>query len=118
MASSPAIPSNNPANDGAVSPDRPRVEGKFVWVGDEKLYVRGATYGTFAGNGDGHDYPDPDLVAADFAGMAASGLNAVRTYTVPPRWLLDLAAEHGPLAMGGLPWEHPVALLEDRAPAG
>ena len=23
--------------------------------------------------------------------MAANGVNAVRTYTVPPRWLLDLA---------------------------
>jgi DNA-binding XRE family transcriptional regulator len=26
--------------------------------------------------------------------MAASGVNALRTYTVPPRWLLDLAHAH------------------------
>ena len=32
--------------------------------------------------------------------MAANGINAVRTYTVPPRWLLDLAAEHGLLRDG------------------
>ena len=25
-----------------------RHEGKFLWAGDEKLYVRGVTYGTFA----------------------------------------------------------------------
>jgi O-antigen biosynthesis protein len=93
---------------------RPRVEGKFLWVGDEKLYVRGATYGTFATNGDGTDYPDPDVVDADFERMAASGLNAVRTYTVPPAWLLDLAADRGLFVMVGLPWEHHVAFLEDK----
>ena len=26
--------------------------------------------------------------------MAASGINAIRTYTVPPRWLLDEALKH------------------------
>ena len=95
-------------------PPRPRVEGKFVWVGEEKLHIRGATYGTFATNGDGTDYPDPDVVSMDFERMAASGFNAVRTYTVPPPWLLDLAAEHGLLVMVGLPWEHHVAFLEGK----
>ncbi len=27
---------------------RPRAEGKFFFVGEEKLYVRGVTYGPFA----------------------------------------------------------------------
>jgi hypothetical protein len=36
------------------------------------------------------------LVEADFALMEASGVNALRTYTVPPRWLLDAAQRHGP----------------------
>jgi hypothetical protein len=27
--------------------------------------------------------------------MAASGVNAVRTYTLPPRWFLDAAHHHG-----------------------
>ena len=46
--------------------------------------------------------------------MAAHGINAVRTYTVPPRWLLDLASEHGLFVMVGLAWEQHVAFLEDR----
>ena len=108
--------------DGApeVSPSvhpRPQVEGKFLWVGGEKLYVRGATYGTFAADEDGTDYPEPQAVAADFERMASSGLNAVRTYTVPPSWLLDLAGEHGLYVMVGLPWEHHVAFLEDKRQA-
>ncbi|MCD6015157.1 MAG: glycosyl transferase family 2 [Solirubrobacterales bacterium] len=46
--------------------------------------------------------------------MAASGFNAVRTYTVPPRWLLDLAADHGLFVMVGLPWEQHIPFLDDR----
>src|SRR3712207_1346816 len=44
--------------------------------------------------------------------MAANGLNAVRTYTVPPRWLLDTAQRNGLYVMVGLPWEQHVAFLE------
>jgi O-antigen biosynthesis protein len=45
--------------------------------------------------------------------MAANGINAIRTYTVPPRWLLDLASEHGLYLMVGLPWEQHVTFLDD-----
>ncbi len=62
---------------------RPRVQGKFIFVGDEKLYVRGVTYGTFRLDEDGNETHDPRVVEQDFALMAANGLNAIRTYTVP-----------------------------------
>src|SRR5206468_1338833 len=42
------------------------------------------------------------------------GMNAIRTYTVPPRWLLDIAMEHGLRVMIGLPWEQHITFLEDR----
>jgi glycosyltransferase involved in cell wall biosynthesis len=76
--------------------------------------VRGVTYGTFAPRAGGHQFPAPETVVADFALMAASGVNAVRTYTVPPRWLLDIATESRLVVMVGLPWEQHVAFLEDR----
>src|SRR5580765_4637866 len=44
--------------------------------------------------------------------MAATGVNAVRTYTAPPRWLLDAAQRHGLRVMIGLPWEQHVAFLD------
>jgi GT2 family glycosyltransferase len=91
--------------------------GKFLWVGDEKLYVRGVTYGTFRRDAEGHQYPPQQIVAADFARMAANGLNAVRTYTVPPDWLLDTALAHGLWVMVGLAWEQHVDFLESRARA-
>jgi glycosyltransferase involved in cell wall biosynthesis len=98
-----------------VTPGRPEARGKFLYAGDEKLYVRGVTYGTFAPGLDGSDYPRPAVVAADFSRMRENGINAVRTYTCPPRWLLDLAAEHGLRVMVGLAWEQHVAFLEERA---
>src|SRR4051794_33568441 len=95
---------------------RVRVQGKFLFRGDEKLYLKGVTYGTFAAGPDG-DYPPPPRVDADFAAMAAFGINTVRTYTVPPRWLLDAAERHGLLVMAGLPWEQHVAFLAERSRA-
>lgn len=93
---------------------RPRVEGKFIFVGDEKLYIRGVTYGPFRPNENGCEYHTPEVVDRDFAQMAASGINAVRTYTVPPRWLLDAAQNHGLRVMVGLPWEEHITFLDDR----
>jgi len=92
---------------------RPRVCGKFIFAGDQKIYIRGVTYGTFGPSEDGHQYPTPDIVARDFALMATNNINAVRTYTVPPRWLLDLAHEHSLWVMVGLPWEQHITFLDD-----
>jgi O-antigen biosynthesis protein len=93
---------------------RCEAHGKFLFVGDEKLYVRGVTYGPFRPDAEGEVYPDPNVVAEDFARIAAAGANAVRLYTVPPRWLLDLAAEHGLRLMVGLAWEQHVAFADSR----
>ncbi len=96
---------------------RPRVQGKFIYVGNEKFYVRGVTYGTFCPDEDGNEYHDPEMVRRDFAQMASNGLNAVRTYTVPPRWFLDAAQQHGLYVMVGLPWEQHVAFLDTKEQA-
>lgn len=92
---------------------RPRVQGKFLYVGSDKLWIRGVTYGTFAPGEAGHGYHTPEQVERDFALMAEKGLNAVRTYTVPPRWLLDIADQHGLYVMVGLPWEQHITFLDD-----
>src|SRR5688572_10172224 len=95
-----------------LPPPRPEVRGKFLFVGDQKLYLRGVAYGTFR-PGEHGEYGDESAFERDFERMAAAGLNAVRTYTVPPRWLLDLAERHGLYVMVGVPWEQHVAFLDD-----
>ena len=96
-----------------AGPARPRAAGKFLYTGDDKLDVRGATYGTFRPGWLGVPFPEPAVVRRDFAAMARTGLNAVRTYTVPPEWLLDDAWSAGLRVMVGIPWEQHVAFLDD-----
>jgi glycosyltransferase involved in cell wall biosynthesis len=95
-------------------PARPEVRGKFLLRGEEKLYVKGVTYGTFAPDRDGFAFPPRAQVEQDFAAMAVSGVNSVRTYTPPPPWLLDVAHRRGLSVMVGVAWEQHVAFLEDR----
>src|SRR5262249_18046081 len=93
----------------AASTGRAYAHGKFLARGPEKLTVHGVTYGTFAENAAGEPFPEPELVEREFAAIAAAGANSVRTYTAPPRWLLDAAQRHGLLVLVGLPWEQHVA---------
>jgi GT2 family glycosyltransferase len=86
------------------------VHGKSLYCGGEKLLVRGVTFGTFE-----DDYPPPLQTASDLERMAGYGVNAVRTYTVPPTWFLDLAHEHGLRVMVGIPWEQHIAFLDSRS---
>jgi len=91
------------------------VGGKFLFLGDEKLSVRGVTYGAFEPDAQGNEYHDVAQIERDFAQMAANGINAVRIpHTMPPRTLLDIAARHGLYVMVGLSAEQYVGYLIDR----
>ena len=107
-------PSESQCPQSCSAATRPTVCGKFIFAGESKLYVRGVTYGTFRPDADGNQLPPQAVVEQDFSLMAANGMNALRTYTVPPRWLLDLAWQHGLRVMVGLPWEQHIAFLSDR----
>src|SRR6266540_7516909 len=113
--------SQRPPVEGRLAPAsipsaaRPHVRGKFLFVGDEKLYVRGVTYGAFEPDADGREYRDLGKIDRDFAQMAANGINAVRIpHTMPPRALLDIALQHGLRVMVGLSAEQYVGYLIDR----
>lgn len=98
----------------SVMRPRPRVRGKFIFIGEEKLWIKGVTYGTFRPDDSGLQYPLPERVVKDFEMMADNGVNAIRTYTVPPRWLLDEALKHSLYVMVGIPWEQHITFLDDR----
>ncbi len=93
---------------------RPRVKGKFIFIGDEKFYVRGVTYGTFRPDEKGNEYPKPEIIEKDFEMMVSNRINAIRTYSVPPLWLLDFAQEKGLHVMVGMPWEQHITFLDEK----
>ena len=90
-------------------------DGKFLCAGDDRFLVKGVTYGTFAPDAQGYQFPSMQQVAADFRQMASLGVNTVRTYTPPRRDMLDAAARKGLRVMVGLPWSQHIAFLDDRA---
>jgi GT2 family glycosyltransferase len=105
----------HPALCGSHGGVRPTVRGKFIWVGNEKLYVRGVTYGAFRPDVDGNEYHDHDRIERDFAQMAANGFNAVRVpHTMPPRSLLDAAHRHGLWVLVGLSAEQYLGFIIDK----
>jgi GT2 family glycosyltransferase len=107
-------PSSRVLTSGIAMP-RPKVRGKFIFVGKEKLWIKGVTYGTFRPGDDGVQFPDRKVVEHDLAEIRANGFNTIRTYTVPPTWLLDAAWRHGLRVMVGLPWSQHVAFLDDES---
>lgn len=72
-----------------------RTDGKFFALGTERLPLRGVTYGTFAARDDGALFPEREVVKKDFAAIHEAGFNVVRTYTLPPDDVVDLAADWG-----------------------
>jgi len=89
-------------------------DGKFLRAGTERFLVKGVTYGTFAPDSSGCQFPSLSQISEDFRLMAELGINTVRVYTTPHRELLDEAGRHGLRVMVGLPWSQHVAFLDDR----
>src|SRR5215468_4146431 len=88
------------------------VGGKFFFVGDHKLHVRGVSYGPFGVAGHGFPFPVEEVVDTDLRLMVEMGANTLRTFTVPPRWLLDRVAEHGLRVLVTIPWAEHVCFLD------
>lgn len=88
--------------------------GKFFFRGEDKCYLRGVTYGPFAPGERGEPFPTRELVRRDFALMRELGANCFRTFTPPPTWLLDLAADYDLMALVGVPWTQHVCFLDSR----
>lgn len=82
--------------------ERVRTDGRFLALGQDVFRVRGTTYGSFAPRCDGELFPEPADVERDFAVISARGLNVVRTYTLPPPDVFELAEAYNLRLLVGL----------------
>jgi len=89
-------------------------QGKFFCSGGEKVLLRGVTYGPFGPNGSGEPFPERASVERDLALIGELGANTLRTFDVPPRWMLDSAADRGLRVLVGIPWAEHVCFLDSR----
>ena len=90
------------------------VRGKFLYEGKDKFYLKGVTYGTFNPGDNDILFPESEMIAKDFSLMASQGINCIRTYTIPPVFLLDLALRFKLKVMVGLAWEQHITFLDDK----
>src|SRR6266566_2111492 len=88
------------------------VDGKFFRLGGKKFYPRGLTYGPFAPNEQKEMFPSREQTVRDFLQLRELGANLLRIYYVPPRWFLDLAAEHELKLLVDVPWQKHLCFLE------
>ncbi len=93
---------------------RVRVDGKFFRQGAEKFYLKGLAYGPFALNIQKEFFPSPEQTRRDFLQIRELGANLLRVYYVPPRWFLDLAAEHELKILVDIPWSKCQCFLDSR----
>ncbi len=103
-----------PLVESASRSDRVYAQGKFLYQGQRKFYVKGVTYGSFPPNRAGYEFPEPDQVDRDLALMHQAGINTILTYTVPPLSLLDQAGAHDIRVLINIPWMGYECFLEER----
>lgn len=64
--------------------EKVRIRGKFIYVGEDKFYIKGVTYGAFKADENKGEYSDLKKIDEDFAMMAETGFNTVRIpHTTP-----------------------------------
>ncbi len=106
-----AVPSTNASPDW---PGKLEARGKFFFSGADKVLLKGVTYGPFAPDGLGTQFPDWDTMARDLDLITELGANTLRTFTVPHRFVLDLAANRGVRVLVGIPWAEHVCFLDSK----
>src|SRR6516225_3525307 len=91
---------------------RIRIDGKFFTRGGRSFRIQGVTYGPFTPNAWGEPFPVLEKSADDISLMRAAGINAVRTYHLPPRWFLEQADEEGMAVFIDVPWRKHLCFLD------
>ncbi len=87
-----------------------RVEGKFFFTGTTSS-SSGASLTDPSRPAPTGPISDAGTGASGFRPEVEAGANTLRCFTVPPVWLLDIAAAHGLRVLAGIPWSQHITFL-------
>ena len=104
----------NRRDDPRPGDGRPRVDGKFLAVGDRRLWLRGVTYGTFAPGRPRRSLPGTPRRSPRTSRRWRRPASTPCASTPCRRAGCSTCAEHGLWVLVGLPWEQHVAFLDER----
>jgi len=92
------------------------VDGRGFRRDGARIRLQGVTYGPFAPDVNGCRFPATETVRSDLAQMAALGVNAIRTYHVPPDWFIEAACDQAGLTLFiDVPWSKHISFLDSLA---
>lgn len=93
---------------------RPTVNTRFFFTGNQKFYLQGVTYGPFRPREtDGPFLGTPDETRRDFELIRKGGFNLLRLYHSPPSWFMDMARDFELRVLITVPWNRRVLFLDD-----
>ena len=84
----PAVPPDGRV--GLSSPVDIATDGKFLRAGRERFLIKGVTYGTFAPDADGYQFPSAQQIAQDFRPHAVAEADILETNQFSTRLVTDL----------------------------
>ena len=90
------------------------VDGKFFRLKGDIWRLRGLTYGPFGKDPEVDAFPGMDRARNDLEFIHALGFNTLRIYHEPPKWFMDLAAEHSLKLWVDIPWGQHHAFLDSK----
>lgn len=89
--------------------------GKFFRIGDDKVCLRGVSYGPFRPNAAGEPFPEEPQLRADLEHLQSLGFDTVRLYHTPSTQLLALAGKMNLRLIVGLAWTDHEDFLRHRS---
>ncbi len=111
-----SIGCERPRNERDDPAARLTVSGRGFVRGGARIRLQGVTYGPFAPDDRGCRFPPLEIVRRDIDRMLDLGINAVRSYHLPPDWFLDEICDRaGMILFVDVPWSKHTCFLNSRA---
>src|SRR5947209_10341741 len=104
------------SNERGERGTRLTIDGRAFGCDGARIRLQGVTYGPFAPDSNGCHFPAIETVGRDLSQMVGLGINAIRTYHMPPDWFVEAACDRSGLTLFiDVPWSKHICFLDSAA---